>query len=383
MTVDPDSEEEEESESATPPPPRRRVEHPPVRVQVLPPPALPRETPAYLLSVNPVAPSVRFRRTKGPLGLGSPPAPPLQPKPRLQGNPPYNLHIHVSRSKGGYFEACGTEADSDLWASSTFHALPYVVAVTAEEKDLRDYIRMRPTRDKGKGKAAAGAAEDAARIGDGVKAEERRNGRSASTALAIDSDDEGDVAVPHSQTMPIEHTKITAKAMDDIDDIGEERERSDAPFQLLTGDQRFQSTKAFTSAGVLPYARKSPYTPIPAKPPQPQQLIQEKHEDAKPAAEKEGSKSATPEPTARRTRAQLRPPTPPPVPTFDPVRTAARRIAYMEHGTTIGADVWCTMLEFEEKAAGSDGDGKAGDATDATDASHGPVQSQNGVTAGA
>jgi hypothetical protein len=248
------------------------------------------------------------------------------------------------------------------------------VAVTAEEKDLRDYIRMRPMRDKGKGKAVAGAAEDkgkavagaaedAARIADGMKEEERRNGRSASTALAIDSDEEGEVAVPHSQTMPIEHAKVTARAtLDDTDDIGEERERSHAPFRLLTGDQRFQSTKAFTSAGVLPYARKSPYTPIPAKPAQ--QPVQDKQEDAKSAAE-EGSKSATPEPTARRTRAQLRPRTPPPVPIFDAVRTAARRVAYMEHGTTIGADVWCTMLEFEERAAGLDGGVKAEDATDA------------------
>ena len=57
------------------------------------------------------------------------------------------------------------------------------------------------------------------------------------------------------------------------------------------------------------------------------------------------------------TRSMLAPTAPP---SRAPIRAAAKRAAYAELGTTIGAEVWAIVMEFEQKEAEWGGEDEAG-----------------------
>jgi hypothetical protein len=299
----------------------------------------------------------------------------------LHGSSPFKLHLSSHHGKSSaYFEVNGTDAQADVWASSIFWRLPYVPRVDAQESAIRNFIKGKPTTTpltlKGKGKAVETSAERAARKAKEKKEEQARMGRSSNTLITIsDDEDEAELEVPHSQTMPIETRLVSATAApSDEEDEEEERERSHAPFAVLTGDARFQSTKAFTGAGAIAYVRPSKYRPLPVAPaPPPPPVVQDtangidSTDEKAEVAEKANGESdrAVPDIIARVTRSMLRPPTPTPTPSVSPIRAAARRVAYAEHGRTIGAEVWSTIMEFEEKAAEWDREEKAEGAADA------------------
>ena len=215
------------------------------------------------------------------------------------------------------------------------------------------------------------------------KEEEERNGRSASQALDIAESDDGnevevEVEIPHSQTMPIEHPPTPARGSPtpttdlagDVDDDDYRPKQEVAPMQLLTGDQRFRIGKPIVAwpahvlakkarivkaaeAKVKAEAEAAAAAQAAQAPLQPEGIFPEGSTSKLDNGDeiKPHDKDSEPDIITRVTRSMLAPP-PPPADAQDAqeaVRSAALRVAYREHGRTIGADVWHTIMECEAK----------------------------------